>query len=334
MYLMDTLNQCASAIRSASPSLFREAGPMMWGYADLADRLKGAPRYLLDVKAVQMMVELTLGRPRVLRDAMAYCRVPYRRMWIEWADGDRQKFNERFREEHLEFAELRPYPERIGFLLEADETGRRGTATWAWTSPQSQTTGFPNVGCFQPHYDLDRVFPLDDEGRIGLLDANLAKIWKDNPIQLQAFLDIWRTCEHRLCSWGPSYLASLPNPNLALQLSRADVIGEYITIWTVLLMLTASRPVIWETPIDMGRLNKRRIKRRELPLLDHTRVTLKMAPHVERPVIRGELGYARKSPRIHMVSSYLARRGDRYWVVQPYWRGQGEVIHREVRVRG
>jgi hypothetical protein len=137
-----------------------------------------------------------------------------------------------------------------------------------------------------------------------------------------------------LADWGEGYLAKFPNRDLGLALARADVVGEYIHLWSVLLMLTANRPVVRYDAVDMGKLNKHRVKKRETPLLDHTRVTLNLAPHVERPVQRDSLGYQRKPPRIHMVSSFLNRRGDKHWIVAPFMRGSGEVIHRRVHVRG
>jgi hypothetical protein len=332
MYLMDTINQAAERIRAAS---LVPTTQMMAAYADLGTRLQGTPRFLLDARACQMAVELNMGRPKVLREAMRYARVPYRRMWIEWNDADRQELRDRFSDE-MEFAELRPMPGRIGVLLEADEAGRRGTATWVWTSPSSIASGFPNVGCIEPHFDLDQTFPLDAESREGLGKAKLCQFWMDNPIQLEAFFDIWQTCEHKLAAWGPQYLTQFSDPQLAYALSRSDVVGEYIMLWCILLMLTASRAVVRHEAVDMGKVNKHRAKKHEVPLLDHTRVTLNLAPHVERPVMRSS--YQHKSPRIHMVSSFLTtrhtREGTRHMIIQPYWRGQGEVIHRQVHVRG
>jgi hypothetical protein len=34
-----------------------------------------------------------------------------------------------------------------------------------------------------------------------------------------------------------------------------------------------------------------------------------------------------------MVSSYLNRRNDKHWVVQPFMRGSGDIIHRQINVR-
>ena len=104
-------------------------------------------------------------------------------------------------------------------------------------------------------------------------------------------------------------------------------------IWAFLMLLTASRPIIDRRPVSMAKLNKARAKRQLPPQLDHTVVTLHLDKAAAEARRRAPLGYARKSPRVHLVSSYLARRGAKHWIVQPYWRGEGEVISRHVHVK-
>ena len=327
-YLMDSINQTA-AVFAAKPSV----PPELREYQNLARRLEGTPRYLLDAKATRTAVELNLGRPKVLLAALRNLRIPYPRLWVEWDDSDRQRLRARF-DEPQSYAELRPMPNRVGFLLDTDIGGHHGTATWVWST--RKLLDIPNVGAIQPYFDLDRRFELPPERVEGLSKGNIAKLWLDNPIQLEALFDIWRTAQHRPSDWGQIYLAWMKNDPLATALSYADVVGEYMMIWAVLLLLTASRPVVDLVPIDLGRLNKRRHKRAEPPLLDYTQVTLRLAPPDPQynPVIRGPLGYSRKSPRVHLVSSYLARRGDKHYIVQPYFRGQGQLISRHVHVQG
>jgi hypothetical protein len=326
MHLMDMVTQTAAKIAHIGPE------PTLRGYTDLAARLEGCPRYILDANACRTAVELNLGRPKILREAMTHLHIPFRRMWVEWEDADRQKLRERF-PEPLTYPELRPMPGRVGFLLESDESGRRGTAIWAWDTPRG-SPDIPNIGLIQPYFDLDRIFPLTPERTEGLLKGNLAALWMDNPTQLESLFDIWRTAQHRPVAWARDFWNCLPDPVLAEALSYSDVVGEYIMIWSVLLLLTASRPIVDLSHVSLTKLNKQRRKKAKVPLLDHTRVSLHLTPQAERPIVRGPLGYSRKSPRIHIVSSYLARRGTRHWIVQPYMRGSGAQIHRVVTVRG
>ena len=158
-------------------------------------------------------------------------------------------------------------------------------------------------------------------------------LWQDSPVQLRALFDIWRTCEHRPSRWGQHHIAALGGGDLVRALCYSDVVGEYIMLWAFLLLLTSSRKTIDLRPVDRAKLNKARAKKREVLLLDHTLVTMHVDPYLRQAQTRQPLGYQRKSPRVHLVSSYLARRGNRHWIVQPYMRGSGDTIHRVTQVR-
>jgi hypothetical protein len=343
MLLMDSITELAARIeaKAVRPTL-TDAGaaafgtanldPIMQGVPALRDKLVGTPRFLLGADATRTMVELNLGRPKVMFEAMRHLVIPYPRMWVEWDDADRQRLRDRFPWENLSYKELRPLPGRVGFLLEAEPGGRTGTATWVWNTPSGGAEGWPSIGAVQPYFDLDRKFALSPLRVEGLMNGNLARLWLDNPVQLDALFDIWGTCRHEPSEWGKHYFAALDDP-LAIALSYGDVVGEYITIWAILLMLTSARKTVELRPVDRGKLNKARAKKREPLLLDHTQVILHIDPHLRQAQIRQPLSYQRKSPRVHLVSSYLNRRGTKYWIVQPFLRGSGETIHRVTRVQ-
>jgi hypothetical protein len=335
MYLMDSLAETAAWIRQKK----REKDLPLAIFPDLHDRMQGAPRFLFDEASTRTMVEVTLGRPKVLLEAMAHCRIPYPVMWVEWDEKARQRLREIFG--HRPTAD-RPLPDRTGFLVEAEPGGRAGWAVWLWdssTGPLAEesrrlfNTQVPNIGPIGARFDLDQRFEQSNARLQGLLRGNLARVWKGNPIQLEALLRIWQTAEHQPWrEWGSRYVARFLDP-LALAHSYADVYGEYIMIWAAVMLLTASRPIIDRRPVSMAKLNKARAKRQLPPRLDHTVVTLHLDQAAAEARRRAPLGYTRKSPRVHLVSSYLARRSDKHWIVQPYWRGEGEVISRHVHVR-
>src|SRR5215475_2618118 len=160
-YLMDMVASAADMVQSRIHPLMRD-NPILQQFDVLMNKLDGTPRYLFDNNAIRTAVEVTLGRPKVMREALAHLRIPYPRMWVEWDDAGRAKLREKFQQE-LTFKELRPQPGRVGFLLEADETGRRGTATWLWTTPKpgsASAIDVPNIGAVQPYFDLDRQYPI------------------------------------------------------------------------------------------------------------------------------------------------------------------------------
>lgn len=332
MYLMDQIIHFAHRAKSHG----MQDHPMTKIFSLIEKELEGCPRFLFDENAIHTAVELTLGRPKVLREAMEHCRIPYPRMWVEWPEIGRQKLRETLVIDAKEY-DNRPLPKRIGFLLITDEDGRKGTATWAWNNTFMTDNDPPNICPISPYFDLDKDH---EQGPVvsSFLDANLAHLWKDNKIQLDALMSIWRTSHHSASIWGNKYLNSAGynnGPSSEEQIANfyADVYGEYIMIWSIMMLLTSSRKIIDYTQIDMSKLNKNRVKRGELHKLDHTVVTIHINEEMKIHQKGQPLGYTRKSPRIHMVGSYLNRRGNKHWIVQPFWRGSGEMISRHVHVK-
>jgi hypothetical protein len=336
MYLMDHIVESSHIARRRRMINH----PVMSIFPYLEDKLKGCPRFLFDEDSIHTAVELTLGRPKVLREAMQHLTIPYPRMWIEWPEAGREKLRKTFSIDAFEHPN-RPLPTRLGFLLEANETGRKGMVTWAWTNHFITKNEPPNVCPISPFFDLDFDYSKLTAPYFvkSFLDANLANIWKDNPIQLNALLSIWSTSYHKPSKWGneflqlPSAISPFQSQDERVANFYADVYGEYIMIWSCLMLLTSSKKIIELEHVDMSKLNRvRRLTNKPLKL-DHTIVSLHIHDNVHVHTQGVPLGFTRKSPRIHMVSSYLARRGDKHWIVMPYWRGKGEVISRHVKVK-
>jgi hypothetical protein len=307
--------------------------PVVSIFPNLMRRMEHAPRFLIDNGAIAAVVEITLGRPKILREAMAHLIVPYERMWVEWEEAGRERIRSVF---EGAITPDRPLPVRVGFLLETKPGGRKGIITWAWNTPYA--VDCPNISPISAYFDLDADFRQSNQRIEGLLGGNIAKLWEGNAVQLDALFGIWRTAEHLPSNWGADWLEYVTNTpeELDERIGNcfADVYGEYICVWALLMLLTASKTAVDLRPVDRSKLNRIRAKKRATPLLDHTEVVL----HVQRrpdgtALPRAPLGHARKSPRIHMVSRYLARRGDKHWIVEPYLRGSGGHVERHVHVR-
>jgi hypothetical protein len=341
MYLMDAWAQTAHQVLTNQHHIgipdfgiqrLNARNPILEVYPDIYRRMQRAPRFLFDNAAIDAAVELTLGRPKVMLEAMQHCRVPYNTMWIEWEEAGRQRIRETFKELAIE-QPGRPLPKRVGCLFECERGGRKGTITWSWTIDD----GPPNTSPIVANFDLDEQFHQSDERTAGLMRGNICQLWADNPVQLEALLGIWRTAVHEPSSWGWRYLEvldrSIGGTDRRIADSYADVYGEYIVAWAVMLLLTTSRKAVDYKPVDRSKLNKVRAKKREALLFDHNVVTM----HINPPQAHQQgqpLSYKRKSPRIHMVGRYLNRRGDKHWITEPFLRGQGEWPQRHVHVKG
>lgn len=323
MRLMDDVAATAAAVTSARD----KAPPALSIFTDLDRRMRLCPRFLLDEHVVRSAIELSLGRPTVFREAMRHIRLPYERLWCEWEE----KHRERLRQDFLDYVPdpLKPVPNRIGFLIEG--RGRKGVVTWLWQNPPlSGLPNPPNVSPFDVQFDLDACIPQEFGLLEGLKAATLGRLWQDNPVQLEALFDIWRTARHAPSTWGRQWLSDWGGDKERFFLS--DIYGEYIGIWAILLLLTASRPTVEYKQVSQTKINKARIKKRAAPLFDHIEVTMNISHRAVTQRQGQPLGHVRKSPRIHVVSSYLARRGDKHWLVNSYVRGSGDAVERHIKV--
>src|ERR1700751_102346 len=107
MYLMDHIIESAHITRKEKMI----SHSIVSIFPIIEKKLEGCPRFLFDDNAIQTAVELTLGRPKVLREAMEYLRVPYIKLWVEWLESGRQKLRETFNN-NVENP-LRPLPTRL-----------------------------------------------------------------------------------------------------------------------------------------------------------------------------------------------------------------------------
>jgi hypothetical protein len=331
-YLMDSI--CATSAQLHGGIILDDhfAAPKTAdAYRTITTALHGAPRFLLDDAAIETAVELTLGRPKVLLEALHHVRLPYPRLWVEWSETGREELRRKL---GTRSAPLTSIPTRLGFLIESDpETGRSGRITWAWLHAGQPV---PNIAAVVAEFDLDQKFPQPARRRDGLMRGEMAQMWDDNPEQLRSLLAIWETALHKVSDWGAEQIGVVRHMFGSADHTEdryfSDVYGEYIVIWAIVLLLTASRPIIDYQPVSLTKLNKIRRKKNQTPLLDHTRVIMHLNGRSASSRQPQPLSYQRKSPRVHMVASYLARRGEKHWIVQAYMRGSGETVSRHVRV--
>lgn len=334
-YLMDDIAK--AAIQIVGPN---RSHPILSVFPELNEDIAASPRFLLTEQTIMAATEIAMSRPKVILDSLEHCRVPFDSMWVEWPDKQRCKHLSEALGSYLETPD-RPVPPRLGFYLTADKGGRSGRLTWVWSSPEHvrsiEMDGFANVGCIYVQFNFDERIPQPEFIQASMVTNQLFEYWKDNPVQQQALYRIWETSRHVPSKWGERYLDWVEkrgDTDMTAFLGNcyADVYGEYITFITVILLLTASRRAVEYKPVDRSKINKVRTAKKEAPLFDHNEVVM----HVVRPkegVHRGPLSFTRKSPRIHLVSRYLARRGDKHWIVEPYFRGDGAYKPRTVHVK-
>ena len=164
----------------------------------------------------------------------------------------------------------------------------------------------------------------------GLKNATLGQLWKDSPVQLEALCDIWRTARHVPSAWGSRWLNHYGKG--AERFFLSDIFGELIGVYAILLILTASRPTVEYKSVDQSKINKVRAKKRVSLLFDHIEVTMNTKYKTVQQRQGSPLNHARKSPRIHVVSSHLVVHNGHHSIVQPYIRGSGDTVERHIKV--
>jgi len=91
--------------------------------------IRHAQRFELSDDVARAAYNLTRMKPSSLLNAMPLCRLPYRRIWLEWRGGITSAIIPRERRRDIAVA---PDPLKMGCLIEADASGQRGTMTFAW----------------------------------------------------------------------------------------------------------------------------------------------------------------------------------------------------------
>src|ERR1700733_5544390 len=92
MYLMDSIIYNSHEVKARG----QDKNYLMGIFPILERKLEGCPRFLFDNNSIHTAVELTLGRPKVLREAMQHLTIPYSKLWVEWPEAGRQKLRETF----------------------------------------------------------------------------------------------------------------------------------------------------------------------------------------------------------------------------------------------
>jgi hypothetical protein len=118
-----------------------------------------AERFELSDDVARAGYNLIKSKPTTLLNAMPLCRAPFRKLWLEWRGG---LTRDMMRPEHRRDPLIAPDPLRQGVLIETDETGQRGTMTFAWVHKQRPDTDFSPVNV-DP---LGSLFNWSDDGDV------------------------------------------------------------------------------------------------------------------------------------------------------------------------
>ncbi|MES2443848.1 MAG: hypothetical protein V4574_13540 [Pseudomonadota bacterium] len=263
------------------------------GAAERRADVGGVPlRYILQPSiATRCRALLTTDRGMLATDNMLL-RAPAPRLWLEW-------------EEEV----------KIGLLVEADETGRRGSIELFW----EQQDGDPALAQAMLTFDLDRTLPAPRAG------SATFRIADEHPL-----------AEHLRFHVAPAWMRHLFADGAAA--GREAVATICASVLRDAEMLFAFAPLLLHRqeialiPRSLERLNRHRLARRKAPLLDHIEVALDMDGWAAQSAAPG--GAARAS-RLHLVRGHMVHRREQIFWRRSHLRGHPlqAVSSRTVQLR-
>ena len=230
-------------------------------------------RYILQPSIAARCRDLLFTDRGMLVPDNMLLRAPAPSLWIEW-------------DEEV----------KVGLLVEADETGRRGRIELFW----EQDGGDPVLAQAALAFDLDRILPLPAAG-----SSVFSLCAGEHPLADHLRFHIaWDWMRHL-------YADGEAAGREAVSAICASVLHDAEMLFAVSALLL-HRHEIALIPRSFDRLNRHRLSRRKPALLDHVEVALEIDRPAAMPAVPG--GSARAS-RLHLVRGHMVHRED-----QAFWR--------------
>ncbi len=267
-------------------------------------------RYVLDKSASSECFNLLHSAPEFLDSTNHFLRMPAQSFWIEW-------FSE------VEWLDARQDADisdlRLGALVECGQSCRNGQVTAYWRNRQ----GAADLVVVTTEFDLDAELSAPSNFPsipFGPGCGHLHSLMRHMAIRMDT-------------SWG-NYLRAARGDFFREDLARLkQATALYFPFILAFSALLTKSDALAKRPSDLGRINRARVRRGRLPLLDHIEVTLKIGPSADAHGT-GSNGGGRVSPRLHFVRGHVVRRSGKIFWRSPHLRGSPDhpVATKTVRV--
>ncbi len=303
MRLMDCVTCCTGEILRVAQGgrIFEIAGASAY-----ADAVRSCPlRYVLDDVVTDVCFQLLQTDRGMLNPANGLLRVPARQFWVEWFED-------------------RPAPEtsgehrrrNAGLLVDAAADGRSGTIRSFWKNDEGEAV----ASQIYIEFDLDNSLTAE---------ADTIRARHIESPEFQPMLDcmIFRVDP----AWTAYFAALDANQRRQAMQQCAAITWFDLAFVFAFATVLASRGYIDSQPSDLSRLNRARMKRGKLPLLDHVETRLCLD---DRVASLPDGDGVRNAPRLHQVRGHLVRRANlTFWRIT-HLRGDPAtiLIQRNVRV--
>jgi hypothetical protein len=294
MRLLDRVAQCRTPFVVQNLSTGRRT--RLTGAADSAGLVAGCSlRYVLSDELTHLCAALAYSKGARTLECADLLHAPAERTWLEWCEApwSAELLRHGFPLRHEQIA----HSGRRGALLLASPDGRRGSMRTFWSGGPSDTDVQASP--------MFAEFDLDAAGDGGERDV-LARCFR---FRLDTAWDDY---------YRDSGLAA--NARAAIHRHYLGVIAIDVPLVLSFLLLLAARSTLIQCPQHAHKLNRSRLGKGQLPLLDHIEVRAPFLPSYPGSGGRAADG-ARRSPRLHHVRGHVVRRDNQLFWRIPHLRG-------------
>ena len=293
------------------------------GARDLARSIATAPlRYVLDDASVRLVSETAFDEASMVGQAVDLLRMPAERVWIEWSD--RALLQMLHNAGHIVDPSTNRRARKIGILIDSDETGRRGEARVLWQGDDGEAECSP----FIAQFDLDCPgFAANPETQDTVRHVHIRG--------LKALDPFFGRVRYRLEDSWERYYRTYSESREAFETAISDsltrVAGD-LPFAAAFLLVLSTRSAFEERSSELKKLNTKRGRSGQVPLLDHVEIRLNLS---KADSGGAGSGGTHSGPRLHHVSGHLVRRGDTLYWRRAHLRGnpsRGAVLTKTVAV--
>jgi hypothetical protein len=284
------------------------------GPAECAQQIKSCPlRFALSDDLTRLCTALAYSRGARTLDCADLLHAPAEWVWVEWCQQpwERELALYRFRMPDIGAAA----GARRGALIRSSPEGRRGSLRTFWTTDRGESL----ASSMEAFFDFDTApgeVPEPPDGEY----SRTVQVTDGKTLAQDVLGRCFRFRYER--SWREYYQqAALDTASEQTVTHHAlGTIAIDIPVVLVFFLLLATRSGLPRHPQTFARLNRARLRRGKVPLLEHIEVSCPLLPSQQDAGPDGLRG-SRRGPRLHHVRGHLFRRGcELYWRV-PHLRG-------------
>jgi len=286
-------------------------------------------RYVLTDELVMSATQLAYAEGDRLSSCLDLVFAPGRSVWIEWAEGPRQRA---LRALPMLNAQPESGARRAGCLLRANADCRSGELRTFWSTAEE-------VACLSPvitDFDLDRA-PQSLTARQRALPGWHAVVRAQEEPALDDLLSHLRFRFD--AAWARYYAQRCADPRIRSQVLRSNLSACAFDgpMLMAFFLLLGARTLLPRQSVQHAQLNRARRRAGKPQLLEHIEVSAPLEPPRSHAAAGGDLaGSGRTGPRLHHVRGHIVRRGSTIYWRSPHLRGSarlGQIRSRTVVLR-